>query len=566
MLFFAVLCFFLFALRIFVRTLLVFVRLSIVAYGKLTEVKESKERGNEPKLEGSSPIHAMLKGLELVLIVVMFALDLLYFLLKLLFNLAVIVVFFLFVAIIGAAIFLLFLNDNCSTESNPGTKNVNTTSNEGSRNSGGNSESAGQGEFTDAAKEWAKNQEITFIGDSLGVGVEPKLKGYFPNMNFDSKVSRFLENQSDASLSALETLKTLRDNGSLKPTLVVAIGTNGGLSTEAMERFYKEIPDTVKKIVWINTASQGGGNGYNTIDTKSISETMKSFVSGKSNMRYLDWEKYVSSKLNWSEITSDTIHMNDKGYDEYSKFITQGLYDLYGTAGVSGDKKEDSSKDGSESKKGSKKEEKDSESGSKNSCIPKGLSKVNSNGTLKEESNNQSFSGEIGYPYKVNYHITQGFGMTNFAKTGIYAGMGMEGGMHPGVDIQVGRGTDIISVTDGEVFATIDDLGISYIVVVKVKGGFLSYEHLLEPGSTYVKEGQKIKRGDLIGHEGGSASGNVDAFPSHLHLQYNAGDTWTLASLTSKFNNPKDYLKGWDKDKVEGPYYEEHPTVIDVSK
>ena len=535
-------------------------RLSIVAYGKPTEVKESKDRGSESKLEGSSPIHAMLKGLELVLIVVMFALDLLYFLLKLLFNLAVIVVFFLFVAIIGAAVFLIFLNDNCSTESNPGTKNVNTTSNEGNRNSGGNSESAGQGEFTDAAKEWAKNQEITFIGDSLGVGVEPKLKGYFPNMNFDSKVSRFLENQSDASLSALETLKTLRDTGSLKPTLVVAIGTNGGLNPEAMERFYKEIPDTVKKIVWINTASQGGGSGYNTIDTKSISETIKSFVSGKSNMRYLDWEKYVSSKLNWSEITSDTIHMNDKGYDEYSKFITQGLYDLYGTAGVSGDKKEDSSKDSSESKKGSKKEEKDSESSSKNSCIPKGLSKVNSNGTLKEESNNQSFSGEIGYPYKVNYHITQGFGMTSFAKTGIYAGMGMEGGMHPGVDIQVGRGTDIISVTDGEVFATIDDLGISYIVVVKVKGGFLSYEHLLEPGSTYVK------RGDLIGHEGGSASGNVDAFPSHLHFQYNAGDTWTLASLTSKFNNPKDYLKGWDKDKVEGPYYEEHPTVIDVSK
>ena len=332
-------------------------RLSIVAYGKPTEVKESKDRGNEPKLEGSSTIHAMLKGLELVLIILMFALDLLYFLLKLLFNLAVIVVFFLFVAIIGAAIFLLFLNDNCSTESNPGTKNVNTTSNEGSRNLGGNSESAGQGEFTDAAKEWAKNQGITFIGDSLGVGVEPKLKGYFPNMYFDSKVSRFLENQSDPSLSALETLKTLRDNGSLKPTLVVAIGTNGGLSTEAMERFYKEIPDTVKKIVWINTASQGGGNGYNTIDTKSISETMKSFVSGKSNMRYLDWEKYVSSKLNWSEITSDTIHMNDKGYDEYSKFITQGLYDLYGTAGVSGDKKEDSSKDSSESKKGSKKEE-----------------------------------------------------------------------------------------------------------------------------------------------------------------------------------------------------------------
>ena len=83
---------------------------------------------------------------------------------------------------------------------------------------------------------------------------------------------------------------------------------------------------SAKKILWVTTASQGGGS-YNKVEHDKIAEVIKSYVGSRSNMAYLDWNRYVEEKSNWSELTSDSVHMNDKGYDLYSKFLTRGIYD-----------------------------------------------------------------------------------------------------------------------------------------------------------------------------------------------------------------------------------------------
>lgn len=183
----------------------------------------------------------------------------------------------------------------------------------------------GFGELNDEIKTWAKSYSgFTFIGDSLGVGVESKLKSYFPNSTFDSKVSRAFEN-SNSTLSGIETAKKLESEKKVKDVVVIALGTNQMPTPLLMDSMVDALP-SAKKILWVTTASQGGGS-YNKVEHDKIADVIKSYVSSRSNMGYLDWNRYVEEKSNWSEITSDSVHMNDKGYDLYSKFLTRGIYD-----------------------------------------------------------------------------------------------------------------------------------------------------------------------------------------------------------------------------------------------
>ena len=190
------------------------------------------------------------------------------------------------------------------------------------------SSNLGFGELTEEVKKWLKDfKDFTFIGDSLGVGVESKLKEYLPDGVYDSKVSRAFEN-GDSSLSGIETAKSLEGSGKMKGSLVVALGTNQMPTPELMDKLVKEAK-SAKRILWVNTASEGGGGGYNAVEHDKIAEVIKNYVKDKSNMAYLDWNRYVKEKSKWADITSDSVHMNDKGYDLYSKFLARGIYDAF---------------------------------------------------------------------------------------------------------------------------------------------------------------------------------------------------------------------------------------------
>lgn len=203
------------------------------------------------------------------------------------------------------------------------------------------SSNLGFGELTEEVKKWLKDfKDFTFIGDSLGVGVESKLKEYLPDGVYDSKVSRAFEN-GDSSLSGIETAKSLEGSGKMKGSLVVALGTNQMPTPELMDKLVKEAK-SAKRILWVNTASEGGGSGYNTVEHDKIAEVIKNYVKDKSNMAYLDWNRYVKEKSKWAVITSDSVHMTDKGYDLYSKFLARGIYDAFHSSSDSKDNKKSS--------------------------------------------------------------------------------------------------------------------------------------------------------------------------------------------------------------------------------
>ncbi|MEK7514956.1 MAG: peptidoglycan DD-metalloendopeptidase family protein [Patescibacteria group bacterium] len=136
------------------------------------------------------------------------------------------------------------------------------------------------------------------------------------------------------------------------------------------------------------------------------------------------------------------------------------------------------------------------------------------------------------YP-KGEYVITQGFGMTSYARRGAYGGK-----PHSGVDLVAGHGTPVRSIGDGVIIASgLKNPGWGNWIAVKHPNDLVSvYGHL----SSVVGFGQgaAVQAGTVVGFEG--STGNSTG--SHLHLSlYKEFFTYTNESNGMLYFN---YLQG----------------------
>lgn len=136
------------------------------------------------------------------------------------------------------------------------------------------------------------------------------------------------------------------------------------------------------------------------------------------------------------------------------------------------------------------------------------------------------------YP-KGEYVITQGFGMTSYARRGAYGGK-----PHSGVDMVAGYGTPVRSIGDGVIIASgVNNPGWGNWIAVKHPNDLVSvYGHL----SSIVPFGQgaAVQVGTVVGFEG--STGNSTG--SHLHLSlYKEFFTYTNESNGMLYFN---YLQG----------------------
>lgn len=138
--------------------------------------------------------------------------------------------------------------------------------------------------------------------------------------------------------------------------------------------------------------------------------------------------------------------------------------------------------------------------------------------------------------------LTQGYGMTAFAKRGAYGGA-----PHNGIDMSAGAGSPIKSIAPGEIlaygFSPRGEGGWGNWVAIKHAGNLVSlYAHMLKP--THLTQGTMVETGTVIGYEGSTGYSTG----SHLHLSiYYDFFTYELNGRTH-FNyfegtlNPLDYL------------------------
>ncbi|MEK7659160.1 MAG: peptidoglycan DD-metalloendopeptidase family protein [Patescibacteria group bacterium] len=107
-----------------------------------------------------------------------------------------------------------------------------------------------------------------------------------------------------------------------------------------------------------------------------------------------------------------------------------------------------------------------------------------------------------------DYIITQGYGMTAFAKRGIYGGA-----PHNGIDLKAGQGSEIKSIGLGTVLAKGFNNAAGNWVAIRHDNDLVSvYGHMRDP--SLVLAGEKVDENTVLGYEGmtGFATG------SHLHL------------------------------------------------
>ena len=106
-----------------------------------------------------------------------------------------------------------------------------------------------------------------------------------------------------------------------------------------------------------------------------------------------------------------------------------------------------------------------------------------------------------------NYYLTQGYGMTKYAKRGAYGGA-----PHNGIDIAAGFGSPIKAIGDGTIVANGTNSGWGNWIAIQHTNNMVSiYGHM----SSFSRSvGAQVRTGDIIGFEG--KTGKVTG--SHLHL------------------------------------------------
>ncbi|MBI4160688.1 MAG: peptidoglycan DD-metalloendopeptidase family protein, partial [Candidatus Yanofskybacteria bacterium] len=143
------------------------------------------------------------------------------------------------------------------------------------------------------------------------------------------------------------------------------------------------------------------------------------------------------------------------------------------------------------------------------------------------------------WPYE-DYVLTQGYGMTSYARRGAYGGA-----PHNGIDIAAGAGTPIKPVMDGAILASGFNNGFGNWVAVRHPNNLVSvYAHMRSPSG--LANSTPVTAGSILGYEG--STGNSTG--SHLHLSVYR-DFFTYINEKSNqlyFNyfdgslNPLDYL------------------------
>jgi hypothetical protein len=88
-------------------------------------------------------------------------------------------------------------------------------------------------------------KDITAVGDSVLLPSSLSLQQVFPGIYVDAAVSRFM----DAGLSVLQRLAA---SGQLRPVVIVALGTNGGVTTQQVHQLMA-IVGSKRKVVLVNT-------------------------------------------------------------------------------------------------------------------------------------------------------------------------------------------------------------------------------------------------------------------------------------------------------------------------
>ena len=148
---------------------------------------------------------------------------------------------------------------------------------------------------------------ITFIGDSITVGVQDKLSSTFSGSNVSATVG-------DSIAAATSKLpNTIHD------TVIINLGTNDNFDENAAEALVSKLKG--KKIYWVNNFSKNQNVDYSVVNQK-----LSAFASRHNEVKILDWKSYVEKNGGRDKLyAADGVHHSAEGQEAYVKFLKEEI-------------------------------------------------------------------------------------------------------------------------------------------------------------------------------------------------------------------------------------------------
>ncbi|PJJ73192.1 peptidoglycan/LPS O-acetylase OafA/YrhL [Diaminobutyricimonas aerilata] len=153
--------------------------------------------------------------------------------------------------------------------------------------------------------------QITAVGDSVMLAVAPALQEAFPGIAVDAVVSRQMR-------QAPELLQAMEDAGTLRPIVVLGLGTNGSFERDTVERVLDIIGD--RQLVLVNVqAPRGWTDGNNALLARIAQE--------RRTVDLCNWQAAIAPHLDL--LAKDHIHADGPGGGEvYVEALTASLQRL----------------------------------------------------------------------------------------------------------------------------------------------------------------------------------------------------------------------------------------------
>ncbi len=153
-----------------------------------------------------------------------------------------------------------------------------------------------------------QGDQITAVGDSVMLAAVPELQAAFPGIQIDAAVSRQMS-------AAPDILRGMRDAGTLRPVVVVALGTNGSVADETLTAI-RGILGPERELVLVTAQAPRGW-------IPDVNAKLGSFAWQYRDVELADW--YAAIQPHLDVLARDKVHFGGAGARIFTATIQEAL-------------------------------------------------------------------------------------------------------------------------------------------------------------------------------------------------------------------------------------------------
>ncbi|WP_028305520.1 acyltransferase family protein [Desulfitobacterium sp. PCE1] len=210
----------------------------------------------------------------------------------------------------GAGISAKAITENHEATEQTQTQNQNENANENANENVNKQEDETQEteQKDNAVKGDAAGNDITVIGDSVMINVEPVLQERLKGVVVDAQLGRQM-------YQAPEVIAGLQKEGKLGKTVIIQLGTNGSFSEKQLKQTLDSLQGS-PEILLINSRVPKPWEG-------EVNETLKRVAQTYPKTKLIDW--YSTSKGHNDYFYSDGVHLTQAGVEAYGEMLINAL-------------------------------------------------------------------------------------------------------------------------------------------------------------------------------------------------------------------------------------------------